>query len=287
MDYNLLITFIYLAKFKNFTKTAEQLHIVQSTVTSRIKQLEYNLGESLFMRTNKMVELTSKGEAFLPYAKQLLSIQETAVSQLKQLEFHHDTLNIGVVHSIYDCHVERMILKFIKTHPQISVKIKIGHSEELIQGLHENQLDIAFTYWDVKSSQFTCEPFHNDQVILVTGAQNKCDPEGISNENLKSLQLLNAAIYTDALKEWVDTIFPKNHLYAVDINISSNIIPYLEAGIGYAFMLKAMVAKKIEEGSLAEVKLLESNPPRIESYILINKQRMTSEAVKRWLSEFE
>lgn len=287
MDYNLLITFIYLAQFKNFTKTAEQLHIVQSTVTSRIKQLEYNLGESLFIRTNKRVELTSKGEAFLPYAKQLLSIQETALSQLKQLEFHHDTLNIGVVHSIYDCHVERMILKFIQNHPQISVKIKIGHSEELIQGLHENQLDIAFTYWDVKSSQFTCEPFRNDQIILVTGAQKKCDSEGISNETLKSLQLLNSAIYTESFKEWFYTIFPKNYLFALDINISGNTMAYLEAGIGYAFMLKSMVTKKLEKGSLVEIKLLESNPPSIESYILINKQRLTSEAVKRWLSAFE
>ncbi|MBF4694658.1 LysR family transcriptional regulator [Fusibacter ferrireducens] len=287
MDYNLLITFIYLAQFKNFTKTAEQLHVVQSTVTSRIKQLEYNLGETLFTRTNKTVELTQKGEAFLPYAKELLSLQDTALSQLKQLEIYQDTLTIGVVHSIYECHVAHLILKFIQNNPKISVKVMIGHSEELIQGLHENQLDIAFTYWDVKSSQFTCEPFHNDEIILVTGAQNKCNSEGVSNETLKSLQLWKSAIYTESFKEWFYTIFPKNYLYAMDINVSGNTIAYLEAGIGYGFMLKSMVTKNLEAGSLIEVKLLESSPPCIESYILINKRRLTSEAVKQWLLECE
>jgi LysR family transcriptional repressor of citA len=54
MDHDLLITFTLLAKLKNFTKTAEQLHVVQSTITSRIKTLENNIGEHLFVRTNKI-----------------------------------------------------------------------------------------------------------------------------------------------------------------------------------------------------------------------------------------
>ena len=43
MDYELLKTFITLAKLKNFTKTADALHIVQSTVTNRIKHIEENI----------------------------------------------------------------------------------------------------------------------------------------------------------------------------------------------------------------------------------------------------
>ena len=106
MDYEILRTFIYLAELKNFTKTAEQLHIVQSTVSNRIKQLEEQTGKILFTRKSRNVELTNTGEVFLPYAKQLLAIQEAALSQLKALESYKDTLNIGAVHSIYDCHVQ-------------------------------------------------------------------------------------------------------------------------------------------------------------------------------------
>ncbi len=286
MDYDLLITFIYLAKLKNFTKTAAQLHMVQSAITSRIKHLENNIGETLFTRTNKNVELTKAGEAFLPYAKQLLSIQESAVFRLKALELFKDTLNIGAVHSIYDCHVQDMVLKYMQQNTKIAVKVIIEHSEELIQMLHEDQLDIAFTYLDIKSPKFICEPFHSDKIILVTGSQNSDTACGITDDELRNLPLLCSAIMTGPFQEWFYSIFPKNYVYPLSINISSSIINFLKEGIGFSFMMETAVRRFLEEGSLVEVKLLESTPPNIESYTLINSQRINSAAVSQWLADF-
>ncbi len=286
MDYELLKTFICLAKLKNFTKTAEQLHVVQSTITSRIKHLEHNIGETLFIRTNKNIVLTNAGEVFLPYAKQLLSIHESAISRLKALELFKDTLNIGAVHSIYDCHVQDMILKYMQQNKRISIKVTIEHSEELIQMLHENQLDIAFTYLDIKSSQFICEPFHSDNIILVTGSQNSYAACGITDDELRKLPLLSSAILTEPFQEWFYSVFPKNYVYPLDINISSNIITFLEEGIGFGFMMESAAREFLKKGSLVQVKLLESTPPSIESYILLNRQRINSEAVSLWFNEF-
>ncbi|AAK81394.1 LysR family transcriptional repressor of citA [Clostridium acetobutylicum] len=286
MDYELLKTFICLAKLKNFTKTAEQLHVVQSTITSRIKHLEHTIGETLFIRTNKKVLLTGAGEIFLPYAKQLLSIQETAISRLHTLELFKDTLNIGAVHSIYDCHVQNMILKYMQRNKKIAIKITIEHSEELIQMLHDNQLDVTFTYLDIKSSQFICNPFYTDKIILVTGSQNNYNERGITNDELRSLPLLSSAILTEEFQEWFYSIFPRNYIYPLDININSNIVTFLKDGIGFSFMPESAAKNFIEEGSLIEVKLLESTPPSMKSYVLLNKQRINSEAVHSWLNEF-
>lgn len=286
MDYELLKTFICLSKLKNFTKTAEQLHVVQSTITSRIKHLEDSIGETLFIRTNKNVVLTNAGEVFLPYAKQLLSIHETAISRLRALELFKDTLNIGAVHSIYDCHVQDMVLKYMKQNKKIALKITIEHSEELIQMLHENQLDIAFTYLNIKSSQFICVPFYSDKIILVTGSQNNFTSGGITDNELRGLPLLSSAILTESFQEWFYSVFPKNYVYPLDINISSNIIEFLKEGIGFSFMMESAAKRFLEEGSLVQVKLLESIPPSMESYILLNRQRINSEAVSIWLNEF-
>jgi LysR family transcriptional repressor of citA len=286
MNYELLITFVYLAELKNFTKTAEQLHVVQSTITSRIKSLEYNIGETLFIRTNKNVELTNAGETFLPYAKQLLSIQESAISRLKALKLFKDTLNIGVVHSIYDCHVQYMIRKYMQQNKEYAVKVTIEHSEKLIQMLHEDQLDIAFTYWDIKSPKFICEPFYSDKIILVTGSQNSAPACSVTDDELKTLPLLCSAIMTDTFQDWFYSIFPKNYVYPLDINISSSIIEFLKEGIGFSFMIESAVSKFLKEGSLVEVKLLESTPPSMKSYVLINKHRINSAAVSKWLTDF-
>lgn len=287
MDYELLKTFICLAKLKNFTKTAEQLHVVQSTVTSRIKHLEHNIGETLFIRTNKNVMLTNAGEVFLPYAKQLLSIHESAISRLNALELFKDTLNIGAVHSIYDCHIQDMILKYMQQNRRISIKVTIEHSEELIQMLHENRIDIAFTYLDIKSSQFICEPFYSDKIILVTGSQNYCPACGITDDKLRNLPLLSSAILTEPFQEWFYSVFPKDYVYPLDINISSSIITFLKEGLGFSFMIESAARRFLDDGSLVEVKLLESKPPRIESYMLINRKRIDSEAVNQWLNAFK
>lgn len=286
MDYDLLITFIYLAKLKNFTKTAQQLHVVQSTITSRIKHLEHNIGETLFIRTNKNVVLTNAGEAFLPYAEQLLSIHESAISRLKALKLFKDTLNIGVVHSIYDCHVQDMILKYMQQHKELAVKVIIEHSEKLIQMLHEDQLDIAFTYLDIKSPKFICEPFYSDKIILVTSSQNNAPTCSITDDKLKNLPLLCSAILTDKFQEWFYSIFPKSYVYPLDINITNNIIKFLKEGLGFSFIIESAVKNLLKEGSLVEVKLLESTPPTMESYILINRQRINSVAVSQWLTDF-
>lgn len=287
MDYELLKTFICLANFKNFTKTAEQLHVVQSTITSRIKHLEDNVGKPLFIRTNKNVVLTTAGENFLPYAKQLLKIHEAAISRLNALETFKDTLNIGVVHSIYDCHVQDMVCKYMQINKHISVKITIEHSETLLQMLHDNELDIAFTYFNTKSPKFICEPFYSDKIILVTSPQNAINASGITDNQLKTLPLLSSAILTDQFQEWFHSIFPKNYAYPLDINISNGIITFLKEGIGFSFMLEHTVKKYLKEGSLVQVNLLKSTPPNMDSYILVNKQRINSPAVSQWFNYFK
>lgn len=283
MDYELLKTFICLATFKNFTKTAEQLHVVQSTITSRIKALEQSIGEPLFIRTNKSVVLTNAGEVFLPYAKQLITIHETAISRVKALETYKDTLSIGAVHTLYDCQVQQKVVQFMKENKNIAVKVTIGHSEELMQMLHDNELDIAFTYFDMKSSQFICEPFFKDNIILVTGKQNNCFPNGITDKELKTLPILSSSILTEEFQKWFFSIFPNNFVYPLDINISSKVAAFLKEGMGFSFMVESAAKSFIEEGSLIKVNLLESQPPSIESYISINKQRLNSEAVTLWL----
>ena len=108
----------------------------------------------------------------------------------------------------------------------------------------------------------------------------------MTDSKLKTLPLLSSAIATDKFLEWFNSIFPKNYVYPLDINISSSIITFLKEGLGFSFMLENTVKKYLEEGSLVKVNLLENTPPNMDSYILINKQRINSPAVNQWLQDF-
>ena len=77
MDLENLKTFLTLSKLKNFTQTANEHFVVQSTVTNRIMELEKELGKKLFIRDKKSVELTEAGKHLIPYAKRMIEIESS------------------------------------------------------------------------------------------------------------------------------------------------------------------------------------------------------------------
>ena len=83
MDTTTLRTFIALAQIKNFTKTAQQLFVAQSTVTNRIRDLEMELGVPLFIRSHKQVDLTPSGQKFLSYAQRFVSLELAALQDIQ------------------------------------------------------------------------------------------------------------------------------------------------------------------------------------------------------------
>jgi DNA-binding transcriptional LysR family regulator len=68
MDTDLLRTFIEVSKTRHFGRAAENLYLTQSAVSFRIRQLEQQLGVSLFARHRNNIQLTQSGEHLLPYA---------------------------------------------------------------------------------------------------------------------------------------------------------------------------------------------------------------------------
>ena len=63
MELRHLEYFVAVADARNFTRAAEQLHVVQSGVSAAVKALETELGSPLFDRTSKRVDLTDEAEA--------------------------------------------------------------------------------------------------------------------------------------------------------------------------------------------------------------------------------
>ena len=131
MDIESIKTFMVLAHTKNYTRTANQLFVAQSTVTNRIHELEKELGFRLFIRTNRSVELTPKGEQFRLYAEKLIDLTDTALAEISASQKYDHYLRIGCADSIYEGHLAGLILKHRKSHPKDYLKISIGLTDHL------------------------------------------------------------------------------------------------------------------------------------------------------------
>lgn len=78
MELRNINTFLKVAATQNFSKAAEQLGYSQSAVTIQIRQLEKELGISLFERIGKRVYLTERGAEFTSYANEIMRVTSRA-----------------------------------------------------------------------------------------------------------------------------------------------------------------------------------------------------------------
>ena len=136
-------TFLTLADTGSGTKAAHQLSVTQSAVSKRIKDLEEELKVKLFVWDKKQFVLTPAGRTFYEYAFQIIQLQEEASQEvLKECE---ESLIIGCVDSLHDCHVGHLMAAFSRRYCHISVKLVIDHSQFILNDLYDGKLDICFS----------------------------------------------------------------------------------------------------------------------------------------------
>lgn len=274
MDIEALKTFIVLAKTKNFTRSASQLFVAQSTVTNRINELEKELQITLFSRNNRSVELTLEGEQFLIYAENVINLTNSSLAEICSIKKYEDHVRIGSADSIYAIHLAQPILNYKNTHANDSIKISIGTSSNLLEQLQNNILDIVFSYLPLNKSEFGCEIFRQDPLVLVTDYKNDRYKDGITRRQLLQENYLMCNFALQDVGQFIRNIFPKYHEFPLEIDDCSKIIPFVLNMDNYTFIPKNMADSYIEKKQLREIRLLDINTPIINSYIIGRKSKL-------------
>lgn len=287
MNIENLKTFITLSELKNFTQTADKYYIVQSTVTNRIMELEKELGKKLFIRNRKNVELTEEGVHFLSYAKRIVSLEASAIEELSMLHTFSETLRIGTVNTVYDCHLSRHIMDYIRSYADISVKVVIDHSGPLLRMLQDGTADVVFSYVPLKKNGFLCNPLHTDAVVLVTSPVHREYVSGIRQSQLPELNYLYCDFMIQDNGTFIRDMFPKNYAFPFEIDKLTHLLPYLLAGIGYSFLPQSLVQKYLDDGSLLAVPLLDFTAPTMQSFYAVSESKANTTAVRRFLDALE
>ena len=263
-----LKTFIFLSKVKNFTLAAEQLYIAQSTVTNRISELEKEVGKKLFTRGSKTVKLTEAGEIFLRYAERILELQNTSIEEMNALSSHSRKFSIGAINASYEVYVKPLVDECLKNNTITSIKVMLGHSLDLLQQLQDNMLDMVFSAIPLKRLGYNCDSYDVDRVALVCKAGMNEYKEGITKTQLSKIPYLMCDFTLSEAGVFIRSLFPKNHLFRLDVDNSSKLLPYLENGLGYSFLPYKFVKDKIDSGVLEEVKLKDFTAPNVTTYLV-------------------
>src|SRR5262245_12369874 len=147
MELRHLAAFVAVAEEGGFTRAGERLHLVQSAVSAAVRNLERELGVTLFERTTHNVELTGTGRLLLAEARRTLSAAEAMRGVVDQLHGGlRGTVRLGVPQSQRPpwFSVPRLLAAFREDHPEVTVELRCGASGAHTRDLREGRLDLAF-----------------------------------------------------------------------------------------------------------------------------------------------
>ncbi len=145
MEIRQLRYFVSAATHLNFTRAAKECFIVQTAMTQQIANLEKELGVKLFERQSRGLSLTAAGEVFLVDAREILA--RSGQAQEKMAAFHGgytDLLQIGHHGELFGRDLAETLGQFRLRSPQTKVMLYQLPRSELLTGLREGQLDLAF-----------------------------------------------------------------------------------------------------------------------------------------------
>ena len=134
-------TFQAVATSGNFTVAAENLHVTQSTISHQIKRLEERIGQKLFNRTTRSVELTLAGEHFLPYAEKLVEMSKAAEQSLS-VDGMTGEVRIGVPEEFAYRNLTELLKRFRLHYPNVVLAIEVGVGSTLSEKLASGGLDL-------------------------------------------------------------------------------------------------------------------------------------------------
>lgn len=142
-----------LNKRRNYKSAAQKLFITQPALTIQIKNLEEELGVTIFDRTKKPIIPTEIGEELIEQSriiiKEINRLKDIVSQSQKQLK---GNLRIGIIPTVAPYLVPFFINKFTNSYPEIKLEIKEIVTEDIISALKERELDagIIVTPFDVQ-----------------------------------------------------------------------------------------------------------------------------------------
>lgn len=283
MDIEYLKTFLTLVENGSFSKTAKEHIVAQSTVSSRIQELENELGQRLFTRNHSHADLTSAGQSLLEYAQKIVELENRAIDRVNLAGTFSERLIIGTVYAFHKCYMAQNISNFLNNHEDVSVRMEFGHSKQIISAIHEGKIDIGYSHHLFNHVGFHCELLSEDDIILVTGKQNRRLIGGVAIEEIKNLPLYNSNfLYADTRNQ----ILTKHKLFQLDIDIGENIIPFLLEGEHYTFLPLKLIKRELEDGSVLEIPIMNGTIPPLKNYVIYKQKSNKFGVIQKWLNEF-
>lgn len=166
MDLTQLRMFCCVAETGSVVRAAEQLHRVPSNLTTRLRQLELELGTDLFIREKQRLRLSPMGHNFLCYAKRILALSDEAMSITHAGE-PAGNFALGSMESTAASRLPSLLAAYHQHYPKVALSLMTGTSGEIIDRIRAGTLAAGLVDGPVVYDELNgCIAFPEKMVII-------------------------------------------------------------------------------------------------------------------------
>ncbi|MGC4394299.1 LysR family transcriptional regulator [Hydrogenophaga crocea] len=142
LNFHHLFYFWRVARLGHLTRAAEELNTSQSAVSAQIRQLEDRLGEPLFAREGRRLQLTDTGQLVLAYAENIFGLGQEMLGRLQGRMAGVTRLRVGSVATLSRNYQENWIRPLL-SDASVVLTLESGLLQGLIERLVQHQLDVV------------------------------------------------------------------------------------------------------------------------------------------------
>ena len=173
MELRHLRCFAVLAEELHFTRAAGRLHIEQSPLSRTIKELEDELGATLFDRDRRGTRLTQAGIVFLHDVRRLFTTLDQARQNVQAFSAgYRGILRIAVSDSAVDPRLSAFLARCREEDPEIEIRLAEVPLSEQLRGLHSGDFNIGFAHTADVGDGVIAEPIWRDPLMLAIPARH-------------------------------------------------------------------------------------------------------------------
>jgi len=291
-DLRQLEVFVKVLELGSFSKAGEAVHLAQASVSERIATLENMVGAKLLDRMGRTVAPTKAGELLYRHALRLLEMKKTACLEMQDfLGVKQGEIRIGGSTIPGEYILPKVIGRFSKEYPRITVSLAVADSEEIETRVLEGEFELGVIGRKSSNKNLASHELWEDELVLALPATHRwAGKKEVLIQEVVREPFISREIGSGTLKS-SEAYLQGAGLKGVDslkvvarLGTSTAVKEGVKAGIGISILSAIALDTELKAGVLKALRL--KGIPMFRHFYLIKDKRRTASPIGRSLMDF-
>jgi DNA-binding transcriptional LysR family regulator len=270
--------FLAVARLGNLSRAAEEMFLTQPTLTARLKGLEEEVGDQLFVRTSRGMRLTEAGKEFVPYAERIVGSFEEGRRHLAELrEASGGRLVLGASPGVGTYALPGLLERFTAAYPKVSISVRTGHSEDILEMTLREEVQLGLTR-SMRHPEIESLHLYEDELVLVVDPGHRFTKKGSADLAEIGEEQLIFFDHDSSYFEQTHALFRNagiRELRTMEVDNIEAAKRMVEHRLGVAFLPRTAVVRSVAAGNLSLI-LVEENPEMSRSIVALKRRDVPS-----------